>query len=65
MRFLKFIIFVGIFAFASEPLIIVKQGNFFAGGGVFFNEGKFDDTNLSSQSGQSLHADHARNSTKC
>ena len=46
-------------SFASEPLVILEQGSFTAGGGTAINSGDFVFADLWSQSGQTAYGDHA------
>lgn len=44
---------------SSEPITIIKQGYFSAGGSVIKSDGTFDGKNLFNTQGQTLHGDHA------
>lgn len=49
----------GQIAYANQPLIIVDQGSFMAGGTVIQQPGKFDEKQPMNSQGQTLHGDHA------
>lgn len=52
-------LFLASSAFAFEPLTIIAQGSFSAGGSVTSEPGSFDNKSPLSHSGQTFHGDHA------